>query len=227
VPRKSSAKFVPDDGPKSARTRERILDSAAYVLSRKGYAGTRLTDVADHAELQAPAIYYYFKSREELIEEVMFTGVAHMRTHVQEALDALPPAATPMEKILCAMEAHLRYELTISDYTTASTRNAGQLPEHLRARHDKERAAYGAIWRDLFSDASKAGDINPELDLRAARMLVIGALSWAVEWWNPRSGSLNTVVRTAQTIVRNGLAAPPAPKKSAATRARRTKVATG
>lgn len=233
MPKKTTLDLSPDDGPKSARTRERILDSAAYVLSRKGYAGTRLTDVADHAELQAPAIYYYFKSREELIEEVMYTGVAHMRTHMQEVLDALPPDTAPIDRILAAVEAHLRFELTISDYTTASTRNAGQLPEHLRARHDKERAAYGDTWRTLFTDAKEAGELNPELDLRAARMLVIGALSWAAEWWNPKAGSLNTVVKTAQLIVRSGLSnptpavTPAARKKPAATRARRTKAVTG
>ena len=40
----------------------------------------------------------------------------------------------------------------------------------------------------------------------AARMLVLGALNWAAEWWNPRRGSLDTVVRTAQSLVRHGLA---------------------
>jgi TetR/AcrR family transcriptional regulator, cholesterol catabolism regulator len=41
---------------KSARTRQRILDAAAHVPSRKGYAGTRLSDVAGRAEIQPPAI---------------------------------------------------------------------------------------------------------------------------------------------------------------------------
>jgi hypothetical protein len=36
-------------------------------------------------------------------------------------------------------------------------------------------------------------------------MMVLGALNWAAEWWNPRRGSLDTVVRTAQSIVRHGL----------------------
>ena len=68
MPRKP-ATVADDPGSKSARTRDRILDAAAHVLSRKGYAGTRLTDVADRAAIQAPAIYYYFPSRDDLIEE--------------------------------------------------------------------------------------------------------------------------------------------------------------
>jgi hypothetical protein len=39
-------------------------------------------------------------------------------------------------------------------------------------------------------------------------MLILGALNWAAEWWNPRRGSLDIVVRTAQSLVRHGLGIP-------------------
>jgi AcrR family transcriptional regulator len=218
VPKKPDATVAEETGSKSARTRERILDSAAHVLSRKGYAGTRLSDVADQAEIQAPAIYYYFPSRDDLIEEVMWSGIAHMREHVTEVLAALPPGADALERIDAAVEAHLRYSLEISDYTTASIRNAGQVPENIAIRYAAEASLYGDTWRKLLQDAGNAGLLRSDLEPRAARMLVLGALNWAAEWWNPRRGSLEVVVRTAQSLVRNGLAAPPG---EAGTRARR------
>ncbi|GAB3385451.1 TetR/AcrR family transcriptional regulator [Amycolatopsis echigonensis] len=197
-------------GSKSARTRERILDAAAHVLSRKGYAGTRLTDVAEQAQLQAPAIYYYFPSREDLIEQVMWTGIAHMREHLNAALAALPEDAAPLEKLDAAVEAHLRYELEISDYTTASIRNAGQVPEELRIRYSAEATKYGDVWRKLIQEIADAGQLRDDLDARVARMLVLGALSWAAEWWNPRRGTLDHVVKTAQSLARHGLGTPEA-----------------
>jgi len=199
VPRKQEV-AADETGSKSARTRERILDAAAHVLSRKGYAGTRLSDVADQAEIQAPAIYYYFPSRDDLIEEVMWSGIAHMREHMTRVLAALPPHADPLDRIDAAVEAHLRYCLEISDYTTASIRNAGQVPESIAIRYAAEASQYGDMWRKLLQDADNAG-----LDPMAARMMVLGALNWAAEWWNPRRGSLDTVVRTAQSLVRHGL----------------------
>jgi TetR/AcrR family transcriptional regulator, cholesterol catabolism regulator len=192
-------------GTKSARTRQRILDAAAHVLSRRGYAGTRLTDVAEVAEIQAPAIYYYFPSREDLIEEVMWSGISHMTDHVQAQLDATTDGATAMDRIDVAVESHLRYQLEISDYTTAAIRNAGQIPEHIRLRYAAEANRYGDIWRKLIQDAKNDGELRPELEPRAARMLVLGALNWAAEWWNPRRGSLEQVIRTAKVIVRGGL----------------------
>jgi TetR/AcrR family transcriptional regulator, cholesterol catabolism regulator len=190
---------------KSARTRSRILNAAAHVLSVKGYAGTRLSDVAEYAELQAPAIYYYFASRDDLIEEVMYAGIADMRTHLQGALDALPPETSPLDKILAAVEAHLRHELELSDYASASIRNAGQIPEPLRARQLKEEAAYGRIWRRLFDAARAEGQLRSDLNARHAQLLVLGALNWSAEWFDPRRSSVDTIVSNAQVLVRNGL----------------------
>ena len=190
---------------KSAVTRSRILDAAARVLSENGYAGLRLTDVAAAADLQAPAIYYYFPSREDLIEEVMWSGIADMRVHVTSVLDDLPDGTPALDRLLIAAEAHLRHELEISDYTTASIRNAGQVPQSIRRRQILEEERYGEIWRRLVNDVAREGLLRPELDLYIGQMLILGALNWAVEWWNPRRGSVEAVVANAQSIIRHGL----------------------
>ena len=190
---------------KSARTRARILDAAAHVLSIKGYAGTRLSDVAEEAEIQAPAIYYYFPSRDDLIEEVMYAGIADMSRHLQAVLDELPPETSPMDQIMTAVEAHLRHELELSDYTTASIRNSGQIPERLRKRQQQEEERYGRIWRRLIDDAVADGQIRDDLDPRVAQLLALGALNWTAEWWDPRRASVESIVKNAQSLVRHGL----------------------
>lgn len=190
---------------KSARTRVRILDAAAQVLSAKGYAGMRLSDVAEVAELQAPAIYYYFPSRDDLIEEVMWVGLADMRKFLAEALDAAPADASALDRILIGVEAHLRHELDISDYATAAIRNAGQLPDHIRQRHDAEEKKYGAAWRELFKRAAEAGELREDLDPYLAQMLVMGTINWAAEWWQPNRATIDRVVANAQSYVRNAL----------------------
>jgi TetR/AcrR family transcriptional regulator, cholesterol catabolism regulator len=192
---------------KSALTRARILDAAARVLSANGYAGLRLTDVAAEAEIQAPAIYYYYASKDELIEEVMWAGIADMREHVAAALSELPDGTPPLDRLLVAAEAHLRHALEISDYTTASIRNAGQVPLSIRKRQIVEEERYGEVWRRLINDLAREGQLRPELDLYIAQMLVLGALNWAVEWWSPRRGSLEAVVANAQSFIRHGIAA--------------------
>lgn len=198
-------KPAPEGDTKYARTRGRILDAAAYVLSRQGYAGTRLSDVAQRANIQTPAIYYYFVSRDDLIEEVMACGLADMREHLKSTLATLPPDTAAIDRILAAAEAHLRHELEISDYTTASIRNHGQIPERLRIRADQEGNSYGAIWRQLFDDAARTGALRTDVDPRISQMLVMGALNWAAEWWDPSRTPLDAIVSAAQKLIRSAL----------------------
>lgn len=213
MPKKPTAVEASDT--KAQRTRARILDAAARVLSVKGYAGTRLTDVAQQAELQAPAIYYYFKSRDDLIEEVMFCGISDLRKYLQDALDALPAGVGSMDRIMVAVESHLQHELELSDYARASIRNSGQIPDHLKTRQKKEEAAYDRIWRGLMKNAVADGQIRSDLDDRLAQALVLGALNWAAEWWDPRRNSVQTMVDNAKVFVRHSLipTAPPTARR--------------
>ena len=133
-----------EDDTKYARTRGRILDAAAYVLSRKGYAGTRLSDVAQRADIQTPAIYYYFASREELIEEVM-PAVSPTCARTCRPLPGTASGTSPIDKILVAVEAHLRHELELSDYASASIRNPGQIPDHCGPRRPTRRRLRAAV----------------------------------------------------------------------------------
>src|SRR3954471_3644005 len=81
---------------KSDATRQRILDAAALVLSRQGFAGTKLSDIAAEARLKVATLYYYYESREALVEAVMVTGSEHVRRHTLAALAALPETCTPL-----------------------------------------------------------------------------------------------------------------------------------
>lgn len=138
--------------------------------------------VPDRVDMQASATSdRSARSDADLIEEVMYCGISDMRKHLQKTVDALPPETAPMDRIMVAVEAHLRHELELCDYTTASIRNSGQIPKRLSTRQKKEEAAYGRIWRSLFADAIADGQVNPELDARLARLLVMGALNWAAE----------------------------------------------
>jgi AcrR family transcriptional regulator len=191
---------------KSARTRRRIVDAAAQVLVRRGYAGTRLSDVADVAQVQAPAIYYYFSSRDDLIDEAVAEGLARARTLVTEALAEAPTDLPAIERVSVAVAAHLSTLLTHSHHSAAAIRTVPQMPEEMRDRHRRAQRAYLDVWRDLLIAVRAEGDLDPDLDLGVALMVVIGALNWTAEWWDPSRGSLEGVIATAQQLVVGGLA---------------------
>jgi AcrR family transcriptional regulator len=191
--------------PAPGGTRERILAAAATVLSTKGYAGARLSDIAELADLRTPAVYYYFDSREALIHEVMRVGQRSVLEHVETALAELGPSAGPLERLDRAVEAHLEVELALSDFATAVTRNTGQLPPGISDAFRADGHRYFALWDDLLAELLAGGHMNPGLSPRVARMLVLGALNWTAEWWDPHAGGLEEVVATARQMVRGAV----------------------
>ena len=198
-----------DGGPKSERTRQRILDAAARTFRDKGFAGTTLNDIAVAARLRAGSIYYHFDSKERLLEEVLDIGIARVAAAVSRAIEALPPETPPTERIRTGIEAHLRSLLYHGEYTSASFRIFGQTPRDVQGRVLARRRAYADCWRELLHEAREAGEIDPRRDLGLARMFLFGALNWSVEWYDPEKGSLDDFVREAAETFLHGILASP------------------
>ncbi|HVK30731.1 MAG TPA: TetR/AcrR family transcriptional regulator [Nocardioides sp.] len=190
---------------KSEATRARVLEAAARVLAREGWSGTRLTDVAREADIQAPAIYYYFASREDLIDEVAGTGAATLMRSVTGAVDALGEGAGVLERIDAAAEAHLRFTMAEPVLARIVLRNADQLPEGLELRHVATMRRYHRLWSGLLREAQRAGLLDDDLDLTVTRHLTLGALNSALDWWTPGRTSVAKVVEQTTVLLRRGL----------------------
>ena len=191
---------------KSEETRERLLDAAATVFSDKGYAGARLADIAQRAGMHTPGVYYYFPSKEDLVEEVLRVGVARACGYVEERVAALPDGASALDRLRAAIEGHVLMVLEIGDYTSANIRIFGQVPDDVRARHLADQRAYGNVWRALLEAARTAGEIRSDLDLGVIRMLILGALNWTAEWYRPGPQTATEVAREATAMICDGLA---------------------
>src|SRR5450759_3559345 len=55
---------------KSEKSRDSILEAAAKLFRRQGYSATTLRQIAAMAEIKAGSIYYYFDSKEAILNEV-------------------------------------------------------------------------------------------------------------------------------------------------------------
>jgi AcrR family transcriptional regulator len=190
---------------KSVQTRERLLDAAAKVFRDKGYAGARLADIAQRAEMHVPGVYYYFDSKEALVEEVLRAGVARAFSFVEERVAEVPEGGSALERLRAAIEGHVLVVLEIGDYTSANIRIFGQLPDEIRRHHLAQQRAYGDLWRKLLEDARAAGEVRADLDLSVLRMLILGALNWTVEWYRPGTLSAAEVARNATTMICEGV----------------------
>jgi TetR/AcrR family transcriptional regulator, acrAB operon repressor len=77
-------------------TRQQLLDAALKLFVRKGYAATRLSEIAREVGVTSGAIYWHFGSKQELLIALIKQEVDPYFTIISETLLADMP---PLEKI--------------------------------------------------------------------------------------------------------------------------------
>lgn len=190
---------------KSAISQKRVLDAAAKIFRDYGYAGTTMRAIADEADLKAGSIYYHYESKDDLISAVLDIGIHAVTDRVTEALAALPDDATGRQRIEAAITAHLSAIIEVGDYTLATRRVFGQVPEAIRAKNLRLRDSYGAIWQDILANAHARGEFRTSANLTLARLFILGALNWTVEWFKPGGRTIEDVAREFASFVLDGL----------------------
>jgi AcrR family transcriptional regulator len=168
---------------KSEKSRDLILEGAAKLFRRQGYSATTLRQIAAMAEIKAGSIYYYFDSKEAILNEVLQRGLLRVFEAVRTALKHAGKVSH-RRRIGLAIEAHLVALLEASDFTSANIRIYGQLPEHLKKPHRPMRRSYARYWDQLFLNARRAGEIRADIEIVPLRIFVLGALNWTIEWFS-------------------------------------------
>jgi AcrR family transcriptional regulator len=90
------------------RSRERIMRATVELVDRRGYAGTTLADIAEHAGLARGLVSYYFSGKRLLLQSAVHR---EMHLHLAAALDRLPADASPDARLACAVDAILGFAL--------------------------------------------------------------------------------------------------------------------
>ena len=165
--------------------RRQILDAAAHLLKHQGYEATTTRAIAKAVGIKGGSIYHYFSSKDAIVGEVVNEGVRIVYDAVVAALANLPAGAAPRQRLQTAIKTHLLASLEHSDYTSACIRTYAFLPEGVRRECRTERRRYEKLWRDLVAELFEAGLIDAKLSRNSVRLLLLGALNWAGEWYRP------------------------------------------
>lgn len=189
---------------KSDRTRLAILNAAAKLFKDRGYTATTLRDVADEANMKAGSIYYHFASKDEIMSEVLNTGLSAIHEAVATAINATSPE-DHRKKLEVAISAHLKMLFEKGDYVSANIRLYSQLPESIRLQHQKLRHEYADLWEQLLQDARSHGIIRHDLEITPLRQFLLGALSWSIEWYDIDNYTVDEFAEKAIRLMGEGM----------------------
>lgn len=162
--------------------REDILREAARLFRERGYERTSVREIADAVEMQSGSLFYHFKTKEDILVEIMGEGIDGL---IRRLNDELQHAHTPRDKLLTLLCVHLTAMLEDApDAMTVYLFEWRSLSPVARQKLIAQRDTYEARITELLTEIAQAGLITD--DVKLFRLFLLGALNWTAQWYNPQ-----------------------------------------
>ncbi len=165
------------DDPKN--TRERILDSALNLFSRKGYHDTRMDEIVDESETSKGAIYFHFPSKERLFLALMDQFADLLERRIREAIEQEDEGMRRVQAALTAcLDTFGKYRLPAKIMLVQAV-GLGAIFEKKRLEVNDR---FANLIRTYLDEAIKVGDIAP-VDTEIVAHAWMGAIYSVVIRW--------------------------------------------
>ncbi|MDD4149205.1 MAG: TetR/AcrR family transcriptional regulator [Bacteroidales bacterium] len=134
-------------------TRENIINGASIAFSKLGYKKTTLDDIAGFTNVSKTGLYYYFKNKEEVFNEVIKKEAKHMQ---ERLIDVISQETKPIDKIFVYVKERMDFLAQVSNYYSALRYD---LMEHLDTIN-KSRAEFDKIELKVLNAILKEGNLT-------------------------------------------------------------------
>ena len=184
---------------------EILIDTAADIFRRKGYAATSLQEIADAVGILKGSIYHYIETKEDLL----FAIIERNHALIIEGNQGWREVEDPVEALRSFIEGHMRYSLQNPIDSIVFVRDFRALSEERAAEITRRESAYDQEFRSLVKKALDAGRLREGVTPAFASRAVFGMTNWTHYWYQSAGRlSVDKVVGELSTYAMASLLAP-------------------
>jgi AcrR family transcriptional regulator len=164
-------------------SRERdIVATAARLFKEKGYRATTLEDIAAAVGMLKGSLYYYIRSKEELLHLVVRDPIRQ----VYSELEAIVASDLPFtQKIARAIVNHMTVFHLHYPHIAVYLHDYRHLMDKLEQNVMETPKEYQRLWDTLLRQGIATGEIRDDVDVAMAGYALLGMCNWAYRWYNP------------------------------------------
>lgn len=197
----SAKQALPPSEDEPARLQE-VLDVAARIFAAKGYQGTSLNDIGEALGMNKASLYYYVRSKEDLLRRLILRAGRRLRDVSQDPELVRLPAVASLERLVrehCRVVFEHRHELGVLVHQRRYLEldSLGEVSGRERAYVDRLKA--------VISRGIAEGAFRP-IDTSVASQFVLDTVNGLLRWYRP--GGKETRQSVADEVwhfVRGGL----------------------
>lgn len=181
---------------------QEVLDVAARIFAEKGYRGTSLNDIGEALGMNKASLYYYVRSKDDLLRRLILRAGRHLRDVSQDPELARLPAMAALERLVrehCRVAFEHRHELGVLVHQRRYLDSLGEVSGRERAYVDRLKSV---IARGVAQGAFR------RVDPAIAAQFVLDTVNGLLRWYRPKGrASRNEVAEEVWRFVRGGLSA--------------------
>jgi AcrR family transcriptional regulator len=153
--------------------REQLLDAAARVFARKGYAGTKIQDIVREAGLSTGAVYGRFGSKHDLLREAVVRRTANVARFAGDGVERVADLITRLAGVHSAPLTDVE-AVRLEAYVAA--RREAEVAEAIADAQAAWRTAVQPLVDAALADGTVAAGVDPEAVLYFLRAVHLGLL---------------------------------------------------
>ena len=160
--------------------RRQILDSAIRVFARQGFHSTRVTDIADEAGVAYGLVYHYFKSKDEVLNELFSARWSLLLAAIDEADRGEAAPRAKLEAVAGFIVDSYRHNPELMKVIIVEVTRAAN--SFGRTHLPEIRRAYDSIAR-IVAGGQEQGAFRRDIDPAFASMSFYGAIEQLLSGW--------------------------------------------
>jgi TetR/AcrR family transcriptional regulator, fatty acid metabolism regulator protein len=160
--------------------RRQILDAAIRVFARQGFHATRVSDIADEAGVAYGLVYHYFKSKDEVLNELFSERWSLLLAAIGEADREGETPRAKLEAVAGFIVDSYRHDPELMKVIIVEVTRAAN--SFGRTHLPEIRRAYDSIAK-IVADGQEAGAFRRDVDPTFASMSFYGAIEQLLSGW--------------------------------------------
>lgn len=157
----------------------RVLQAALECFVEKGYDGTSIRDIADGAGLSVAGLYHHYRSKQQILVDLMAAVMDDLLERSQAALASVGPA--PRERFDALVECLLRFHMVRREQAFVAGSEIRSLESAHRERYVARRDEQQRMIDGVVEEGIRSGDFAPVYPAEAGRAvatLCVGVSAW-------------------------------------------------
>ena len=157
---------------KEKATEEQIFDAASRVFQQDGYAGARMQQIADEANINKSMLHYYYRSKEKLFREVFQKQLARFFPSIFEILGSELSLDKKIPRLIDAYYDFLQDNPNVVQFVIQEMNNhPGEFKRFMKEKNIHPPASFaGQIKREI-----EEGKMDP-VDPRQLLISIVGLI---------------------------------------------------